>query len=94
MLPSDSGLTQGSFLLHCPGPGSVQRLQKDQRSWGRSQSGVCGRAAGNRERCLPQWAVAAACLDHRLLCLPVAGVLGGGSRVGAESYLPLPPLIW
>lgn len=69
---------QVSFLLSYPGPGSLQRLQKDQRSWGRGQPGVCGRAAAVRERPVPQRAVAAPRLDHSLLCLPLAGVLGRG----------------
>lgn len=68
--------TRVSFLLPRPGPGSVQRLQKGQRGGGRGEPGVRGRAAADGERHLPERAVAAACLDRCLLCLPVAGELG------------------
>lgn len=84
LLP-DSGL----HLLPLPGPGSVQQLQKGQRSGGRGQPGVCGRAAADGEHHLPQRAVAAAHLDHHLLSLPLAGVLGQ-RELGFELNPPPP----
>jgi hypothetical protein len=70
-----------SLLLPHPGPSPVQRLQKGQRSGGRGEPGVRGRAAAGGERPLPQRAVAATALDRCLLRLSVAGTgdgAGGG----------------
>ena len=83
--------TQVSICPPLPGPGSVQQLQKVQCSGGRGQPSVCGRAAADRERHLPQRAVAAAYLDRRVFCLPLAGVLGQGEQDLSGTLLLLIP---